>query len=431
METAERQIEIRSQLYTSKVEILQDVLEIYDEGRTVVTDMDKSKICLWFEECMRAAEAEVDDGSATLQGILRAFNRVNMEHVEDRGTETEPQSEPITSSHDTSPTVSKDPSPTDHGVRPEYVRLDHFWKDVKLSGTIGDSPSDMRYLSFARQVEAARSKGRMETELIEGIIRAIRPSCRLRGYVEATENITLPNLQRVIRSFYQECSATELYQELCSLCQKPSEAPLDFLFRGLALRQKIVFASRERKECQYNDELVQQQFKRAVCTGLCDDTLRLELQQKMDTFTTDETLIEGFTEITRHLTEVQAKRMVGGVKVKPVDVEIGSSRVLSEAVNLLSLEMKGLTRLVKSNALTGHGKEERAGHIPQPSRNAATPGYKVTSNREEKRKQWRCRKCQSSEEVQRCTHCWKCGGDDHRKWECPENNTNRQPATEN
>ena len=274
-----------------------------------------------------------------------------------------------------------------------------------MVGHIGDGPNDLSYMSFVRQLEAGREKGHADIELIDGVVRAIKPSCRVRAYVDACEKLTLPRLQRIIRSFYQERSATELFQDLCNLGQQSTETPQDFLFRSLALKQKLLFASKESKEGCYDAALVSQQFRRSVCTGLRGDMLRVELQHAIDSFTSDEELIEGFSEIIRRHDEAVSKRgTTVNAKVKAIESAPGvPDSALSQAVEALRLEVQELRQEVRKPC----SGVDRAGKVANDSK------------RQSKLKSKQCEQCQGDETIRRCTHCWKCGGEGHRKWECP------------
>ncbi len=76
--------------------------------------------------------------------------------------------------------------------------------------------------------------------MIDAVIRAITPS-----YLETISNLTLPRLQAILRSHFQEKSATELYQQFPTIVQAPDESPQSFLIRALDLRQSVSFASKE------------------------------------------------------------------------------------------------------------------------------------------------------------------------------------------
>ena len=100
-------------------------------------------------------------------------------------------------------------------------------------------------MSFRRHVEVAKDKGYKDSEIIDGIIRAVQPGCRLRGYIEGRVDLDLPATRAIVGSLYHEKSSTELYQELCNLSQGPKETCRDFLLRGFELSQKINFAPNE------------------------------------------------------------------------------------------------------------------------------------------------------------------------------------------
>ena len=91
--------------------------------------------------------------------------------------------------------------------------------------------------------------------------------------------MTLPRLRHILRSHYQEKSATELYCQLSTLVQEPQEGSQSFLIRALDTRQKILFASKEADtQLKYDSLLVQGMFLQAVATGLLDEAIRTRLR---------------------------------------------------------------------------------------------------------------------------------------------------------
>ncbi|KAJ8349859.1 hypothetical protein SKAU_G00249890 [Synaphobranchus kaupii] len=120
-------------------------------------------------------------------------------------------------------------------------------KDFKISGQIGDPGQKDRltFSSLARQIEHGLSKRVPELEIVDAVIRAISPGMQIRSYLEGKANLTLPTLRRILRSHYQEKSATDLYKQLTSEVQGIKETPQSFLIRAFDLRQKILFASQE------------------------------------------------------------------------------------------------------------------------------------------------------------------------------------------
>ena len=87
--------------------------------------------------------------------------------------------------------------------------------------------------------------GFSKEEIIAGTIKAITSGLPLREYLETKSNVCQTYLQELLRSQYQEKSASEKLMELQNICQKDNETALDFLFRALGLRQKIMSAAED------------------------------------------------------------------------------------------------------------------------------------------------------------------------------------------
>ena len=72
-----------------------------------------------------------------------------------------------------------------------------------------------------RQIESGLARGYQDTEIIDAVIRAIVPRMQLRSYLETIHVLTLPRLRSILRSHFQEKSATELYQHLTKIVSQP------------------------------------------------------------------------------------------------------------------------------------------------------------------------------------------------------------------
>lgn len=263
-------------------------------------------------------------------------------------------------------------------------------KDFKMTGMIGDSSSCLSYMSFLRQVEVAKDKGYKDSEIIDGIIRAVQPGCRLRGYIEGREDLNLPSTQAIVRSFYHEKSSTELYQELCNLSQGSKETCQDFLLRGLELRQKINFASKEATDFSYDRKLVEKQLHHSLITGIRDESVKYELDTLLRNYSTDEKLLESVNEMVRRQKERDSK--FGKLKVH--NLKTDDSEVLRE-LKALRVEVNELkSKYANQQAQSG------VGNGPKKTRNSCENCAKTNS--------W-------------CKHCYKCGSSEHYQYRCPEN----------
>ncbi|GAA6092193.1 uncharacterized protein LOC117595539 [Tachysurus ichikawai] len=185
-------------------------------------------------------------------------------------------------------------------------------KDFKISGQIGEPGQKEKFTfsSLAHQIENGLSRGYPECEICDAVIRAISLGLQLRSYLEGKPNLTLPTLRLILRSHFQEKSATELYKQLTSECQGNKETPQSFLMRVLDLRQKILFASQEAESgLKYDPALVQSMFLHTVLTGLQSDSIKVDMQPLLlDTKTTDEALLEKLNIACANEAERQKKK---------------------------------------------------------------------------------------------------------------------------
>ena len=149
-------------------------------------------------------------------------------------------------------------------MKPLYFQPSHFKRELKIIGQIGEPgrKDKLSFVSLARQMEGALQKGYKPPEVVDAVVRAINVGVRLRSYLEGLKSLTLPRLRCILRSHYQENSATELYRQLSTLVQEPREGSPSFLMRALDTRQKILFASKEvDTHLKYDTGLVQGLFR--------------------------------------------------------------------------------------------------------------------------------------------------------------------------
>lgn len=90
----------------------------------------------------------------------------------------------------------------------------HWRKDFKISGQIGEpgQRGKLTFSSLAHQIENGLNRGYPEIEIVDAVIRAISPGLQLHNYLEGKPHLTLPTLRCILRSHFQEKSATELYK---------------------------------------------------------------------------------------------------------------------------------------------------------------------------------------------------------------------------
>ena len=74
-------------------------------------------------------------------------------------------------------------------------------------------------LELVHQIENGLKNDDKEDEIKETVIKAINPALSLRSYLEGKADLTMYKLRRIMRSHYQERTATELCHQLSSSVQ--------------------------------------------------------------------------------------------------------------------------------------------------------------------------------------------------------------------
>ena len=275
-----------------------------------------------------------------------------------------------------------------------------FRRHLKIQGTIGDNKdkNSLNFINLASQVNDARSNGYNDAEIARAIKKAISPSSYIRTYFDTDESSSLSKMLQMIRHFFNEKSAPELYNDLSSLCQKPDEKSTDFLLRALEQRQRVSSAS-QLEGGLYNFKLVHETFSRALRTGLRDESVRAHMKSFLDPGlkmpTPDEKLLMEINKASLEVEELQAKQNTATVKkvhVKEASLNSTQDGAMAEVLKPL---VEGMTLIQKQI------KEM------QESRNYG-----------QNRKDYRCKKCREEKSTDRCTHCYKCMQSGHQAMEC-------------
>ena len=151
-----------------------------------------------------------------------------------------------------------------------------YKREFKVVGQIEEAgQSDkLTYVALIRQIESGLAKNYSELEIVEAIIKSISPHSSLRNYILTLPDRSLAKIRKVLRVFFQEKTAAELYQDLVNTCQQPKESAQRFLLRLLDFCNKVIFASQEEEsQFEYSLKLVQNTFLKSLETGLRDEGL--------------------------------------------------------------------------------------------------------------------------------------------------------------
>lgn len=385
MGTDEKILEVKTRLFAAGLEELQSWAGIY----LPLLDKEPTRlnIIVAFENFLESSVLKEENCEEKLGELLTTMTKVEpsskAEHMVKTGTEPKVAVKLEPSAETATPIVKE---PKEGLVEMKNVCEVLRVRDFKMSGTVGDGPNCMGYLSFIRQLDSGVKKGYSERDLIDGVIRAIQVGSNLRGYLEGCQHLTLEQLRAVVRAAYKERTTSEMYQDLCALKQGQRETLQEFLFRALELKQKILFSGKESDLPTYDEKLVIHQFRQSITTGIRDVNIGMESQNLIATFDTDEQLIQGMNEIERRHQEREAKQKTR----KEVSHVSAEESVVLKELKALRLEVNALKSSASSTD-SGRPRRRRA-----------------------------CDNCRQNQ-MNNCRHCWNCGEADHISRKCPKN----------
>lgn len=191
--------------------------------------------------------------------------------------------------------------------------------------------------------------------------------------------------------------STELYKTLCNMTQRVNEDTMDFLTRCLDVKQKVIAASKIETEVKYDTALVQQMFIHTFHTGLRSDNIRHQLKDSLRKGVSDVELMQMLNKILLTESEHDSK-----VSVKKVN-----SLAHDEELSKLQKEVEQL----------------KVQFISREKDSANSRGDERTQ--QDRKRTQKCGNCEVTGSV--CTHCFRCGGDNHYARGCRQSENRRRP----
>lgn len=298
-------------------------------------------------------------------------------------------------------------------------------REFKICGQIGESgqKEKLSYLSLVRQVEVGIEKGHTEAEVVEAVIRAVSPGLPLRDMLEIKRGLTLTALLNILKGHYKVDSSTDLYHHLMNISQEPKETALNFVFRTIELKEKLLWkAENEKSDDQYSRATIQRQFLRSIETGLLSDSVKFHILPYLsDVRMTDEELIDRVNEAAKVENERQEKRkrftVVKNPKVQELQTEIQTDS--TPAQSLFKTKESNSAAAVKTvkgketkpdSVNTQQIMEELRTEMKQMFLAAMEMGFRPPGPRQRERG---CHKCREEKVGESCSHCYKCGQEGH------------------
>ncbi len=368
MATEEAQWAVKAKMYTLEGDKLGAVLERM--GIACKAGLGKGSHLKTLESFIRDCAKDEPGGAKKMQLLLAAVSEEEMKEE----------------------TLSEVPVETPPGVPAASNK-----KELKIHGSIGKQ--GISFINIIRQMDSAECRGYLVTEIIDAIIRAISPTEPLRGYIEGKTGLTLPLLRKLLRSYFQERSATELYQELSCGVQGRDEQTLDFVWRMLDLGQKVIFSCREEdSDITYEEKLVRKVTLRAIQTGLRDPLIAQELKTTLSGEPNDDVIV---SEVSAAVSAEKERRQK--------NTRVASVRTLGEEDNKPPADHATLEILRDLQAQVAALRTDQGSRQPRPKR--------------------QCPPCKEAGRSD-CSHCFQCGSSEHF-WAGCRQRRNRRPKQGN
>lgn len=300
-------------------------------------------------------------------------------------------------------------------------------REFRISGQIGESgqKDKLSYLSLVRQIENGIEKGHSEIEIVEAVIRAISPGMPLKDMLEIKSGLTLSKLLTILKGHYRVDTPTELYHQLLNISQEPKETALNFVFRAIELKEKLLWkAANEEADELYSRATIQRKFLRSIETGLFSDSIKYPLLPFLSDMTiTDEELIEKVNEASKLENERFEKRKRStAAKIPKVQELQTECQTALTPVQSHSKPRESPTTVAVKTVKKQETKPDMQQIIDELRQEMKEMFLAVMETRPHtgapKQRQKGCKKCREEGKGDDCRHCFKCGREGHYSLGC-------------
>ena len=338
------------------------------------------------------------------------------------------------------------------------VRIDRL-REFKINGSIGavGQKDSMTYISLSCQLEQGKDAGYKFKEIVAAVVKAIKPGTHLRDYLESRLNLkTLDekSFLQLLQSHFAERNCNSVFTELTRAAQLPSESEMDFCLRAMNLRQNVQRLSKNEGR-PFDETWLNNTFIESVANGFKYDRVRLELQSilKSGSISDEELLREVGVVMAseqERSTRWKAKASANELTVSRVQMEeesandkkskskkskqvkeskdVADSSILTE-INKLTVKINELTTTKSDEMKSVRGEiqdlrnqmtcRENGNHCCAKDSDSDS---NLKSNRPPRRV-FKCQGCQRTNKSY-CNHCFICGAEGHRSYDCPNKEKN-------
>ena len=299
---------------------------------------------------------------------------------------------------------------------------DAWRREFKLKGQIGKigDKDKLDFLSVKRQIDRAIKKGYDDVDIIEAVINATSSGSSLKGLLQVLPNLTVKEMMKVLRSYFQEFDGSDLLLQLTTAVQSPKDDALTFLIDVLFLKNRIIEEGKRSKEAKFGKSSVKKIMLKTLESGIASDRIvnRMRpflLKKKV----TDTELISEMSKALRYEKDRKAKSKqhtrVNAIETSddflvedPRDIRIANLEAQLKELKVKEKCCKEDEKDQKIAKLEAQIREMRAGDKDAPKK--------------KKGRIYGCKDCKSKGQGRSCSHCFVCGDPSHKVEKCPQKN---------
>ena len=271
-----------------------------------------------------------------------------------------------------------------------------MWRpQLKFTGQYGKTDSWSEFTSLKRQIDKALKKEPPyeEDEVCEAALRTVTAGTELRTFLDGVPELTLDLLIETLRSYYSEPEEKDLLNDLNKLRQGHHEDAQVFVMRGI----NLVHQFSSKKKTRMNEEMAFEILLDSLETGFENDTVRSHMRPYLkDPTASESTLLDAIKRVKKTEKDRKDKFPKGPTaRMNEVSVDDGLLASLVAKVEVLDVNVDEIKQYI---------------------------GTKDTNSDDKGNKKiiYGCKDCKSKGQSNRCTHCFRCGKDTHKSFECPE-----------
>ena len=314
-------------------------------------------------------------------------------------------------------------------------------KDFKISGVVGGGEGQLDYAALMYRIKEGKAKGYPLTEIISGVVAAMKPGSELRRFFEITPDVSEEKFLMMLKSHYDIQSANKCLTELTGCVQEPTQGEREYIAKMLRLKNTLLVVAEEEEGFHMNAESIYQSFIDAVCVGLRNRATRIELQPHLEKKLKDEHLSWEVNKIVtrdeEHKRKMRGPKNASSNALEAEEVEhSGSHKPTMTKEDIIIAELRNLSSDVKElktvkedvqviqKRMDGYDVklEELTRKVDarqsRDGKDGADGGDK--KNYQKTRFDFRCEECLKANK-RFCSHCNKCGDGGHKRKDCPKN----------